>query len=423
MGMLAKKYEISIFIPVYKDSKLLPAILTVLANQNISKEIFVIIDEPTSGCLETMAKFEREARFIINEERVGKANALNEAVKLSSAPILLFLDADIEIPPSPDFLSEIVYHMKDADVLDIKKEITARSLMSRIAYYELVGSNICTWLMAKFLKKCPVINGSAFAIRRVVFDSIGGFRKVISEDLDIATRIYLKNWRFNYLANTEVYSHVKSGFKDWMIERRRWAIGTALWLREWGWDLMKSVAKQPQTLVPILFLLFPSLAIITLNLLTPHLLPYNILSLILLLIGVKASFLLPILVLTHAGLNLIGNVLTSLFVFLTFASVFFVCTKLLAFRFKIYEFFIYYFFYSLLTTALTTTGILPRMSFYAILKLNVSQHMTIAERLYTDCDSRVAVVCRSVMDSALGSLLAWKGLQGFILQIGISRGT
>jgi len=354
--MLQKKPEISIFIPVYKESKLLPAILAVLADQNISREVFVIIDEPSSGCLGTKAEFERYAKFIINKERVGKASALNGAVKLSSGPILLFLDADIEIPCSPDFLSEIVEHMKDVDVLDIKKEIVARSLMSRIAYYELVGFNICTWLMAKFVKRCPVINGSAFAIRRVVFDSIGGFRKVISEDLDIATRTYLKNWRFKYLSGTEVYSHVKSDFKDWMIQRRRWVIGTALWLKEWGWDLSKNVARQPQTLVPILFLLFPSLAIITLNLLMSHLLPYNISSLILLLIAVKASFILPILVLTHVSLNLIENLLISLTVFVAFSSVFLVFAKLLGFRFRIYEFFIYYFFYSLLTTALMAIG-------------------------------------------------------------------
>jgi len=70
--------------------------------QDIDKEIFVTIDAPNEQFLEKIQHF-NSVRFIINQERIGKANALNKSVKLSSGKVLLFLDADIELPDDPAF--------------------------------------------------------------------------------------------------------------------------------------------------------------------------------------------------------------------------------------------------------------------------------------------------------------------------------
>ena len=39
--------DISIFIPVYKESNQLASMLNELSAQNVTKEIFVTVDEPT----------------------------------------------------------------------------------------------------------------------------------------------------------------------------------------------------------------------------------------------------------------------------------------------------------------------------------------------------------------------------------------
>ncbi len=39
--------DISIFIPVYKESNQLASMLNELSSQNVTKEIFVTVDEPT----------------------------------------------------------------------------------------------------------------------------------------------------------------------------------------------------------------------------------------------------------------------------------------------------------------------------------------------------------------------------------------
>ncbi len=77
--------DVSIFIPIYRESSQLEGMLNELGEQNVSKEIFVTVDQPTEEFLKKIPQFEKEnVQFIVNKERVGKANALNSTVKLST---------------------------------------------------------------------------------------------------------------------------------------------------------------------------------------------------------------------------------------------------------------------------------------------------------------------------------------------------
>ena len=99
--------DISIFIPIYKESNQLKGMLNVLNGQNVTKEIFVSVDEPTPKFSEEIGQLQNEhVKFIVNKERTGKANALNEAAKLASGKVLLFLDADVQVSDDPDFLKK-----------------------------------------------------------------------------------------------------------------------------------------------------------------------------------------------------------------------------------------------------------------------------------------------------------------------------
>ena len=90
--------DISIFIPVYKESNQLVSMLKELSSQNVTKEIFVTVDEPTEDFSEKIKQLGNDnVKFIVNKERIGKANALNSAMKLSSGKVLLFLDSDVQI--------------------------------------------------------------------------------------------------------------------------------------------------------------------------------------------------------------------------------------------------------------------------------------------------------------------------------------
>ena len=351
--------DISIFIPVYKESNQLESMLNTLNSQNVAKEIFVTVDEPTQGFSEKIKQLlNNNIKFIVNKERIGKANALNSTTKLSSGKVLLFLDADVQISDDPDFLRKIIMETKTADVVDIKKRVVkGKSLLSKMAYYEYFTFNVSAWLSSKYLHKCPAVNGAAFAIKRETFEKVGGFHKVVAEDIDIATRAFLEDSSFAYSTDVEVKNVVYSEWSKWFKQRRRWAIGQALWLELWYRDLAKKFIKKPQVFLPSLFFLYPSVAIFLLSVLVPNLWMYNSLLVFSLFLSVKFNILLPVFLVSLGTANVIKILVISFSSFGLTAAVFYGFSRKLGFKeMKLHELFVYYFFYSNIWIALIIVG-------------------------------------------------------------------
>jgi biofilm PGA synthesis N-glycosyltransferase PgaC len=350
--------DISIFIPVYRESDQLSSIVKSMSSQNVTKEIFVTVDEPTDAFSKEIKQMENSnVKFIVNKERIGKANALNNAAKLSSGKILLFLDSDIEIPNDSDYLRKIVMEMQQTDVLDIKKQVVKeKSFLSKMAYYEYFTFNISAWLASRFMHKCPAVNGAAFAIKRETFEKVGGFHKVVAEDIDIATRAFMRDSSFAYTAEVEVKNVVYSEWRKWFKQRRRWAMGQALWLENWYRELVKKFIKKPQVFLPSLFFLYPSIAIFVLSALVPSMWMYNSLLLFSLFLSVKFNIILPVFLVSLGTADLLKILVISLSSFGLTAAVFYGFSKKLRFEIKLHELLVYYFFYSTIWMAIVIFG-------------------------------------------------------------------
>ncbi len=349
--------DISIFIPVYKESDQLRSTVDRLLAQNVDKEIFVTVDEATPKFLEETKQFDGKVTFIFNKERMGKANALNSTVKLSSGKALLFLDSDIQVSDDPDFLKKIVMELQHADVLDIKKRVIRdKSFLSKMAYYEYFTFNVSSWLASHFMHKCPAVNGAAFAIKRETFEKVDGFHKVVAEDIDIATRAFLGNSSFAYASDVEVKNVVHSDWKKWFSQRRRWAIGQALWLKTWYLELAKKFVKKPQVFLPGLFFLYPSVAVFLLSAIVPSLWMYNSMLVFSMFLSVRFNIMLPVFLVSLGMADVLKTLIVSLSSFAITATVFYAFSRKLGFQMKLHEFVAYYFFYSTVWMIIIVVG-------------------------------------------------------------------
>ena len=338
--------KISIFVPVYKFSDSLKKLLEDLTKDSYeNKEIFVTIDKPTEKTLQIVKQYENKVILILNDQREGKVNALNNAVNCSEGEILVFLDSDISISNSKDFLAKIETNIEGVDILDVKKKIMKGSFLSKMVNYEYVGSNLGNYLYSKVLKRCFGINGAAFVIKREVFEEVGGFSKVIAEDLDIAVKVLLKNKRFKYTDDVEICTKAPSSWKTWFVQRKRWGIGTGLWIKDHWKPLTKHAVKYPYVVFPSIFLLFPSLLPIILSYLFSNFLGYKIIDIALVLFATKFSFLLPVLFSSSMVRVLLTNLTNFLTNFLFFSFLFSVASRKLKLDFNFIEFMIYYFIY------------------------------------------------------------------------------
>ncbi len=347
--------DISVLIPVFRESEQLPSLLEKLAKQEISKEIIVTIDEPREGFLEKVKPYD-SVRVIVNAERKGKVNALNSSADISSGRILLFLDADVEIPDDPDYLKKIVEKMKEVDVLDIKKKVHRDSFLAKMAYYEYFTFNMSSWMASHYLQKCPAANGAAFAIKRETFDSVGGFHKVVAEDIDIATRAFLNDHSFAYTKDVEVKNIVHSSWKSWYTQRKRWAMGQAFWVKDHYKQLIRKCASKPQIFLPAVFFLYPPLISFSLTMLLPTTWMYDLFMVSSWYFSAKFNTVLPILLVSLLGADFLKTLVVIMSSFIVTAALYYRFSKKLEFEFKLHELFVYYFFYSVVWLAVIVLG-------------------------------------------------------------------
>ncbi|MBE0511805.1 glycosyltransferase family 2 protein [Candidatus Bathyarchaeota archaeon] len=362
--MTPKEKKVSVFIPVYENSDSLEELLEDLTNDSYeNKEIFVMIDKPNEKSLEVAKKYGSKVNFTLNGQRRGKVDVLNSAVKNCEGEILVFLDSDVRLGDSKEFLGVIEREMEGVDILDVKKRIGRDSFIPRMVNYEYISSNFGNYLYSKLIKRCFGINGAAFAIKREAFGEVGGFSKVVSEDLDIAVKVLLKNKQFKYTDKVGVYTKAPSNWRSWFAQRKRWSIGTGLWLKDHWRNLIKYAAKYPHVAIPSILILFPTLIPIVLSYVFSNFLGYKIIDLILMLLATRFSFLIPFLFSSSLALVLLTSWVNFFISFLLFSVLFYSASRKLKLHFNFLEFLIYYFFYQPLAFFTLIVGIITPFLF------------------------------------------------------------
>jgi len=340
--------KISIFIPVYRESIFLEPLLTrLLEDPYKNKEIYVVIDEPTEKSVEISKKFSEDVNFIFNGERRGKANVLNEIVKRASGDIYLFLDADTLIDgkdgDGESFLKTLAREIENADIIEVKKGVLRDSFVAKVASYDYLSFNLINWYFSRKVGRCLGVNGAAFAIKRETFNALGGFRRVICEDLDIATRSFVSGARFKFIDKITVYTKVPSSWKEWFNQRKRWGIGAAFWFKE-NFKLLKSVLrKYPLVIVPSLLFIFPALPLLLISLFIPDDLTVKMLYVSLILLSTKMSMLLPPTAITSTTISMLRNFFIVLGSLVFYTSVFYAIARKFQFCFNPLEFTVFYF--------------------------------------------------------------------------------
>ncbi len=347
-------------IPVYRESSLLEPLLTdLLRDPYHSKEVLVIIDNPTGISLEVVKKFRNRVEFILNGERIGKVNVLNEAFKRTTGDILLFLDSDVLLQTDGEsFMEILVREVEGVDILDIKKSVVRRSFLAKFIHYEYLASSLVSWLFSKKIGKCLGFNGAAFAIRRETFQRLGGFRRTLPDDFDLATRSFLGNFSFRYTNKAAVSVNPQLDWWSWYKQRKRWSVGIGVWLKDYHRQLARIVVRRPQVMLPSLLLMLPSLLLLSLNYLIPDAIYYQATSLTLLVLASYTSFALPPVFLTAFGIPVAKNLAAAAASCAAFSIIYFLSARKLGYSFNPAEFLCFYFVYSPILLLMIVVGLL-----------------------------------------------------------------
>ena len=154
-----------------------------------------------------------------------KAGALNYGVSLAKNEYLVFLDADARV--DKDFLKRISEY--DFEILALRLRIYNAQTQVQKYYKEFAEKVMDSLFKARYYLGLPIFpNGSALCIRKDTLIKLGGWKEdLITEDLELGIRLFIKGYKVKYANDIVVYSLAPFTLNDLYSQIERWAYGSA----------------------------------------------------------------------------------------------------------------------------------------------------------------------------------------------------
>lgn len=198
--------EFSVIVPVYNRVDEVDELLSSLAAQTVQVcEVIIVEDGSSAPCAEVVEKWKAKGLDVkyYFKENEGRSIARNYGIERAEGRWLVFFDSDCVIPP--DYFANLKVAVEkggfdcfggpDAahdSFSDTQKAINY-SMTSFLTTGGIRGGKVS---LEKFT---PRTFNMGFS--RAVYDRVGGFREMFSEDIDMSTRIRNAGFRITLIQN------------------------------------------------------------------------------------------------------------------------------------------------------------------------------------------------------------------------------
>lgn len=199
----------SIIVPVFNRIDEVSDLLESLTHQSDSDfEIILVEDGSTQPCKEVADHYKGKLNLQYHfKENEGRSIARNYGIVRASGEYFIFVDSDCILPP--DYISQLRHSLTDNyspcfggpdaahdSFTDIQKAINY-SMTSFLTTGGIRGGKV---QLEKFV---PRTFNMGFS--RQVYERVGGFREMFSEDIDMSTRIRLAGFDIALFRNVKVF--------------------------------------------------------------------------------------------------------------------------------------------------------------------------------------------------------------------------
>lgn len=206
--------DIAIIIPHYNDVTRLERCLSALKENDLAGCEVMVVDNGSTQPLDAVKAAFRDISFLTEHEK-GAAAARNRGVAETTAPCLMFIDADCVA--APDWVATGRAVASKADLIGGRVEVFDETPPPRS------GAEAFETVFAFDFRHYIEVQGFSgtgnLITRRDVFADVGPFRGGISEDRDWSFRATAKGYRLIYEDGLRV-GHPSR--QDWPALRGKW---------------------------------------------------------------------------------------------------------------------------------------------------------------------------------------------------------
>jgi 1,2-diacylglycerol 3-beta-glucosyltransferase len=173
----------------------------------------------------------------------GKSGALNDALALVDATIVVVFDADHE--PDPTALRRLVRHFRDPSVGAVMGRCVIRngteSTMSTTVFVDFLSGYLVNEYGRQAVFELPAYGGANCAVRMTTLRALGGWNPhTVTEDTDLTLRVLLAGQRVRYDLSAVDYEEAVVSAKKFWTQRYRWARGHQKCFRDYWRPAMRS---------------------------------------------------------------------------------------------------------------------------------------------------------------------------------------
>ena len=198
---------ISVVIPVLQEEKAVGTILTSLLEADPNIEVTVVDGGSTDRTVET-AKHYTDKVYVLRERGVSKAR--NYGATHAKGDILLFLDANVIVPPHfANTIDDVFSCSRIVGATCHNKPLNPK--LSELIFFRIL--NVCIRFSMNVLpptrfKFYP--SGAFIAVRKEMFERIGGFNEntTTSEDSDLVYQLS-KRGKFVFINALAIYESMR----------------------------------------------------------------------------------------------------------------------------------------------------------------------------------------------------------------------
>ncbi len=182
--------KISVVVSAYNEEENLPKCLDAILHQTMSRKDYEIVVVDNNSTDKTVEIAKSYGARVIKEEKQGNTFAVSTGLKNAQGEIITSTDSDTIV--SPNWLGVIYKAFEDKKVVGATGTIKIKSTSKIFNVFSEKGYEY--FLRFNFLIGKAHFSGFNFAVRKSVFDEIGGLdeKYIMSPDVDLGLRMNKK---------------------------------------------------------------------------------------------------------------------------------------------------------------------------------------------------------------------------------------
>ncbi len=226
----AKLPHFAVILPAHNEERVIvDSIQSLLQSKTPDFEIVVVDDGSTDRTTDVVREaFADEPRVrLLTKRNGGKSSALNYAIRLIDAPIVVCIDADTRL--APDALERLLVHFEDKKVGAVAGVVTVGNwtrMLSRFQALEYLTAQAMDRRAFEIVNGIAVVPGAIGAWRRSAIADVGLYATDTSaEDADLTIKIERAGWIVRNEPTALAVTEAPETVREFNKQRFRWMFG------------------------------------------------------------------------------------------------------------------------------------------------------------------------------------------------------